>query len=462
MGFTLRAIETECKFCQAVSVEAVTRVVSTAAIEAVLAEHGPPGTRARKLTPALTVLLVIAMSLYTQLSLAHILRRLAAGLRYIWPGADNVLAGDAAISYRRHQLGVRPMRALFQRVCQPLAGPQTRGAFLGDLRLMAIDGTVEEVPDTPANAAAFGRHHSSRGAAAFPQVLAEYLLECGTHAIVDATFWPCHAGEHGAARRLLRAVQPGMLLMWDRGLYSYPLFAGVVRRGSHVLARLPAGVKPHLVVSLQDGSYLAQIYPSGRRRHTPEEALPVRVVEYTIGAPALPGYGAQHRLITTLLEAVRYPALELAAVYHERWEIETAIDEQDTHQRLASRPLRSLTPRGVIQELYGLLIAHYAVRALMHEAALQADADPDRISFVGALRLLQDAVPEFQMTAPEELPQLHARLLGDMTRTLLPPRRPRRNPRVVKRKLSNYKRKRPEHAHLPQPRGPYREALRLI
>jgi hypothetical protein len=187
MGFTLRAIETECKFCQAVSVEAVTRVVSTAAIEAVLAEHGPPGTRARKLTPALTVLLVIAMSLYTQLSLAHVLRRLAAGLRYIWPGADNVLAGDAAISYRRHRLGVRPMRALFQRVCQPLAGPQTRGAFLGDLRLMAIDGTVEEVPDTPANAAAFGRHHSSRGAAAFPQVLAEYLLECGT---------PCHCRRH--------------------------------------------------------------------------------------------------------------------------------------------------------------------------------------------------------------------------------------------------------------------------
>ena len=136
--------------------------------------------------------------------------------------------------------------------------------------------------------------------------------------------------------------------------------------------------------------------------------------------------------------------------------------EQDTHQRLAPGPLRSLTPRGVIQELYGLLIAHYAVRALMHEAALQADVDPDRISFVGSLRLLQDAVPEFQMTAPEQLPQLYARLLGDMTRTLLPPRRPRRNPRVVKRKLSNYKRKRPEHAHWPQPRGPYREALGLI
>ena len=416
MGFTLREIETQGKFCQTLSVEAITRSVPTAAIAAVLAEHGPPGTRARKLTPALTVLLVIAMSLYTHLSLGHVLRKLAAGLRYIWPGTPDVLAGDAAISYRRHQLGVRPMRALFRRVCQPLAGPQTRGAFLGDLRLMAIDGTVEEVSDTPANAAAFGRHHSSRGAAAFPQVLAEYLVECGTHAIVDAEFWPCHTGEHRPARRLLRAVTPGMVVMWDRGLYSYALLAGVVRRGSHVLARLPAGVKPHRVLTLQDGSCLAQIYPAGRRRHPPEEAIPVRVVAYTIGDPTLPGHGEKHRLITTLLDAAHYPALELAAAYHERWEIETAIDEQDTHQRLAPGPLRSLTPRGVIQELYGLLIAHYAVRALMHEAALQADVDPDRISFVGALRLLQDAVPEFQMTAPEQLPQLYARLRSEERR----------------------------------------------
>lgn len=462
MGFRLRVIDSESKFSKALSLEAMARPVPLSVIQAVVAEHGASESRERKLNASLTVLLVIAMSLYAHLSIGHVLRKLAAGLRYIWPDPDTVVAGDGAISYRRYQLGARPVVALFHRVCRPIATPQTRGAFAFGLRLMAIDGTVEEVPDTPANAAAFGRHHGSRGPAAFPQVLGVYLAECGTHAIVDAGFWPCHTGEHKGARRLLRSVQPGMLVMWDRGLYSYPLLAGVVQRGGQVLARLASNVRPQRVRPLPDGSYLAQVYPSGTRRRLPEEALTVRVVEYTVSDPALVGYGQTHRLITTLLDAQAYPALELVWAYHERWEIETTIDEQDTHQRLVPGPLRSLRPVGVIQELYGLLIAHYVVRYLMHEAALQADVDPDRISFVGALRLLQDAVPEFQMTAPEQLPELHDRLLRDMARKLLPPRRQRCNPRVVKRKLSNYKRKRPEHYHWPQPSGTFREAMTLI
>jgi len=460
MGFRLGVIDSERKFSSALSLDSLAHAVPMSEVQAVVAEYAPP-CRERKLNAALTIWLVIAMNLYTHLSIGHVLRKLASGLRYIWPDPDYVVAGDSAISYRRYQLSPRPLVALFHRVCRPIATPQTRGAFLFGLRLMAIDGTVEEVPDTPANAAAFGRHHGSRGPAAFPQVLGEYLVECGTHAIVDAGFWPCHTSEHLAARRLLRSVQPGMLVMWDRGLYSYPLLAGVAQRGGHVLARLPADAKPVRQGALPDGSYLAQVYPSGSRRRA-EGAMLVRVVSYTLNDPALPGYGETYRLITTLLDAARYPALELAQAYHERWELETVIDEQDTHQRLAAGPVRSLKPQGVIQELYGLLIAHYAVRYLMHEAALQAEVDPDRISFVGALRLLQDAVPEFQMTAPECLPELYARLLRDMARQLLPPRRPRRNPRVVKRKLSNYQRKRPEHYHWPQPRGTFREAIILI
>lgn len=188
----------------------------------------------------------------------------------------------------------------------------------------------------------------------------------------------------------------------------------------------------------------------------------VRVLQYTIQDPALPGYGEKHRLITTLLDPKCYPAHDLACAYHERWEIELVIDEIDTHQRLAGRPLRSLKPVGVIQELYALLIAHYVIRALMHQAALHQQLDPDRLSFVHALEVVRDAIAEFQMTARHLLVELLQRLWRDLVRYLLPKRRNRTNPRVVKRKMSKFHLKRPEHARSPQPTIPFREAVVLI
>jgi hypothetical protein len=169
-----------------------------------------------------------------------------------------------------------------------------------------------------------------------------------------------------------------------------------------------------------------------------------------------------HRLVTTLLDPAAAPALDLICTYHERWEVELTVDEVDTHQRLAGRPLRSRRPVGVVQELYALLLAHYAVRALMHEAACQAGVDPDRLSFIHAVRVIHDAIPEFQMTAPAEHPRLYARLLRDIAQGRLPPRRNRSHPRVVKRKLSKFRLKRPEHTHWPQPSGPFRAAVALI
>ena len=192
------------------------------------------------------------------------------------------------------------------------------------------------------------------------------------------------------------------------------------------------------------------------------EHLLVRVIEYTFDDPGRPGYGERHRLLTTLMDPEVCPALDLVCAYHERWEIEVTIDEVDTHQRLLDRPLRSKKPVGVIQELCGLLIAHYAVRYLMHEAAMQADVDPDRISFTEALRVLQDAIPEFEMTATEHLSRLYTRVLDDMADELLPARRDRVNPRVVKRKMSNFKLKRPEHYRWPQPTCSFREGVALI
>ncbi|HSH79003.1 MAG TPA: hypothetical protein VLA19_10775 [Herpetosiphonaceae bacterium] len=206
------------------------------------------------------------------------------------------------------------------------------------------------------------------------------------------------------------------------------------QRGAHVLSRLPGGVKPQPLRTLPYGSFLAALLPSedGRRRRG-ERSL-VRIITYTITDPTLPDYGEEHRVLTTLLNPQRAPANALACACHERWEIEVVIDEIDTHQRLVGRPQRSLTPAGVIQELYGVLLAHYAVRVLMHEAALQAEVDPDRLSFVHALEVVRDAVAEFQMVAEGQQRALYARLLQDIAAKRLPARRVRSNARVVKRK----------------------------
>jgi hypothetical protein len=461
MGYKLREIEAESKFSQELSLEAIARAVPVAAIKAVLADERIGEQRERKLNLGVTVLLTIAMNLYTRLSIGAVMRKVARGLRYIWSDPDYQVAGDSAISYRRYQVGARPLVALFHRLCRPMATPDTPGAFLFGLRLMALDGTVEDVPDTPANLAAFGRQHGGRGDSAFPQVQAVYLAECGTHAIVEAGFWPCQVSEKAVASRLLRSVAAGMLVMWDRAFHDYDRLHAVLLRGSQVLERLAANIKPEKVRRLSDGSYLARLRPTDKRRRQ-GECLLVRIIEYTITDPALPGYGQRHRLLTTLLDPLAAPALELARAYHERWEIELVIDETDTHQRLAGRPLRSLRPVGVIQELYALLIAHYAIRFLMHEAALQAGVDPDRLSFTHALEVVRDAVPEFQMTAPDQVDQLYTRLLTDLASQLLPERRPRTNPRVVKRKMSKFLLKRPVHYDWPQPSRPFREALALI
>lgn len=462
MGYRLRELGSESKFSQALSVEALGRAVSQDTIVDVLRATGVQEQRERKLNLTVVVWLVIAMNIYTHQSVGEVMRKLARGLRYIWPDPEYPLPNDAALSYRRYQLGAQPLARLFHQVCRPMTTPQTPGAFLFGWRLMAIDGTTEDVPDTSANAAVFGRHHTGRGASAFPQVQAVYLAECGSHAVIDAGFWPCHTSERVGGRRMLRAVTPDMLVMIDRGFYEYDMLLGVRQRQAHVLARLPAHVHPKRVQSLVDGTYLADIAPSDYHRRKQGEVLRVRVVEYTITDSALPGYGEVHRLVTSLLDPTTYPALDLVCAYHERWEIELVVDEIDTHQRLSARTLRSLKPVGVIQELYALLIAHYAIRRLMHQAAVEAQIDPDRLSFVHAVQVIQDALPEFQMTAPEQLPQLYQRLLRDIAAKRLPERRPRSNPRVVKRKMSNFKLKRPQHYRWLQPARPFRQALALI
>ena len=462
MGYNLRQFEAEGKFSRALTLDALDRAIPLDAIKTALQAERAGEQRERKLNMVVTVFVVLAMNLYTHLSLRHVMRKLAQGLRFVWPKPTYALPKASALTYRRYQLGVRPLAALFHQVCRPLATPETPGAFLFGLRLMAIDSTVEDLPDTPENVAVFGRYPSARGPSAFPQVRAVYLAECGTHAIIDAGFWPGHTSERVGGFQALRSVTPEMLVMWDRGFHDYDMFAAVLQRGGQVLSRLPAHVKPKRVVPLPDGSTLAYIYPSDPVRRKRGDHLVVRVVDYTLTDPALPGSGEPHRIITTLLAPAVAPALELVCAYHERWEIEILIDETDTHQRLAGRPLRSRKPLGVMQELFALVITHYALRFLMHEAAVQSGRDPDRLSFVHALRVVQEAIPEFQMIAPDQWPQLYCRLLHDIADGLLPKRRHRSHPRVVRRKMSKFHLKRPEHYGWPRPTRSFCEAVAFI
>jgi hypothetical protein len=462
MGFMIRQIDEQAKLPDEMTLDALGAAVPHTVVQAVVAEQGVAEHRRRKLPAEVALLLSVVMNLFTHDSLDQVLVKLLKGLRFIWPDPTFVPASKGAVCQARYRLGAPPTVALFHRVCQPMATAATPAAFLCGLRLMAIDGTTEDVPDTPANGYVFGRHTGARGDSAFPQVQGVYLLECGTHAIVDAGFWPCHTSERVGGLRLLRSVTAGMLLLWDRGFHSFDMAQRTRATGAHFLGRLPSHVQLTPCQRLADGSSLAQLAPADYQRRKAGERLVVRVITYTFTDPARPGYGETHRLMTSLLEAEGSPALELACAYHERWEIELAIDEIDTHQRLLRHPLRSQKPVGVIQELYGLLVAHYVVRRVMHEAALQVGIDPDRLSFINAMRLICDAIPEFQMVAPEQQSFLYQRLLWDIARYQLPKRDTRLHPRVVKRKMSNFHLKRGEHRQWPQPSMTVRAAVTIL
>lgn len=462
MQIRLRVFEPGEGFTDAVKLAAIEKAVPFQQIESIVHACGVAEQRIRKLPATVCLLLVIAMNLFPVESLPQVLRRMVQGLRLIFGDGEYPLAGKSAISQARERIGDKPVAALFHAVCKPIATPATRGAFLFGLRVMAIDGTSEDVPDTPANAEAFGRHRSDRGEGAFPQVKGVYLIECATHVICDALFGACHMSERAAARRLLRSVEKGMLVMWDRGFFGYELLRAARATGAHVLGRVPANVILTPVRYLSDGSFLTYVYPSPKARRQRRGGILVRVIEYTFDDPQLPGYGETHRLITSLLDAEQYPALNLIVGYHERWEIEITIDELDTHQHLPGRPLRSHKPAGVRQELYGWLLAHFAIRVLMHEAALSLDEDPDRLSFTNALRIIQQAIPEFQLVDPSQHGELYQRMLRDIAKQRLPARDHRINPRVVKRKMSKFHLKRPQHRHPAQPTKPFVESVVIL
>lgn len=283
----------------------------------------------------------------------------------------------SAITQARQRLRPRVMSQLFHQLVQPMATENTLGAFLNGLRIVVIDGTCFDIPDSDENARVFGRPSSRPGTqAAFPKVRVVILIEAGTHIIFDALMCPYRMGERVRALKLLRSVQPGMLLMWDRGIHSYAMVQATLSQGCDYLGRIPANVKFLVETPLADGSYLSWIYPSGKLRKKGCQPLLLRVIEYTIEHPDKPQEQLTYRLITSLLELEKFPAQLLASEYHQRWEVENTIDELKVHLLGRKTHVRSQNPREVVQEVYGWLLGHWAVRLLMFQAATSASYPP--------------------------------------------------------------------------------------
>jgi hypothetical protein len=331
----------------------------------------------------------------------EVLRCLLEGLRWLW-GAEAVkVAGRSGISQARTRLGEAPLRRLYEEVVGPIATRASRGAWYRDWRLVSLDGSCLDVADTEANRAAFGCPGASRGESAFPQLRFVALVENGTHVLFGARLGRFAEGETTlahAALAALAALRPGMLCLADRQFFGHALWQAASATGADLLWRGKHNLRLPREAALPDGSYLTTVFPSDKDRRHGTNGTRVRVVEYRLEGVA--GAEPLYRLLTTILDPARAPAAELAALYHERWEIEGALAELKTQLRGARAVLRSKTPELARQEVWGLLLAHFAVRGLMHEAALKADEDPDRLSFSHAVRVVRRKVPLFAALSP--------------------------------------------------------------
>ena len=367
------------------------RVFPADVVDAVIAECGRTEQRRRSLPARSMAYFAMGMALHSEGSYEDVLALISDGVAWVHreEGAGR-LANKAAISHARDRLGPEPMALLFERVARPMATEETPGCWLAGRRLVAIDGTCLDLPDTPANDAFFGRPGVTKGErSAFPQARVVALAECGTHAMFEAVVGPYTTSENALSGELLARLRPGMLCLADRGFYSFTAWRDAAATGADLLWRVKDNLKLEVVTDLPDGSWLAEVFHSTRDRAR-RDPRTVRVIEYTIEDGREPT--GPYRLLTTILDPSEAPAAELAAAYAQRWEIETAFDELKTHQRGPRAVLRSKSPDLVTQEIWGHLCCHYAIRSLMVEAATHCGHDPDRVSFVAALRITRQTI----------------------------------------------------------------------
>jgi hypothetical protein len=449
--YSLRQLDRNDKMCEQLSLDAFASIYPPESVESLIEQHRAnpeKKKRVRQFTSVSVVYFLLMMALWARLSQARVWDKLTHGLARLHPSGLQVAASASAVWYQRKALGVQPLRTLFEQCCQPVCSSESKGAFYRGWRMMAIDGTLQKVADTPKNDAFFFRSSNQYGKGAYPQVRCVFLMECGSHAIIDADVTDGKASEMYGAYVLLRKVEAGMLLTHDSGLFAGGLWEQIRERRAHALCALAEPVLGKPLRHLRDGSYLTVLLPQSRAICRQKKPLLVRVMEYQVTDERLGEVGKVYRLATTWLNPVSAPALELIRLYHERWEIELAIREIKTYQRLQLKVLRSKTPEGVMQELYALLLAHYAVRVLMHQSATQGDLDPDRLSFTEAVFQISEAVADLAVAEPCHRGWLLACLLICLRRRLLPARRLRVNRREIKQIYTKYP---PKKRDLPPP-----------
>lgn len=400
MARTLAELPPGSRITDYISLGVLTKAIPMERIQSVLKQTGKASQRQRDLPAHVVVYYVIALALYMQSSYREVLRCLMEGIQWLTdPTAVLKVAGKSGISQARTRLGSEPLRQLHDAVVGPIAMTSTRGAWYRGWRLVSLDGSTLDVADEQGNQRAFGRPAASRGQSAYPQVRFVSLVEGGTHVLFGNRVAGVATGEITLARQVIPCLQKGMLCLADRNFYGFKLWNQAATTGTDLLWRVKTNLRlPGQQHRLADGSYLSRVYGSAKDSGRKQNGVVVRVIEYQLEgvAEAEPLY----RLITTILDPDQAPAVELAALYQERWEIETALDELKTHLRGAGIVLRSKTPELVQQEFYGLMMAHYAVRGLMHEAALKEDVDPDVLSYLHAVRVIRRKLPSFVSIPP--------------------------------------------------------------
>jgi len=405
MARTLAGLPAGTRLTDYISLGVLTANFPIEVVHEVLAQTGRASERERALPAHVMVYYAIALALYADVSTREVLRCLLEGARWLGdPTAVQQPAGKSGISQARSRLGAEPLERLYRSVVAPVAEEGTPGGWYRGWRLFSLDGTTLDVADTLANAQTFGRPGTSRGVnsgGAFPQLRLVGLVETGTHAICGAELGPCTTGEETLAAAVVERLTGDMLCLADRGFLGFDLWKAATATGAALLWRAGSFFSLPVLERHADGSYRSELRWNHTARSSERRPVPVRVIRYTL--PDTPGAEEQYRLVTNILEPERAPASELAALYHERWEIEGAFDEFKTHLRGARRVLRSKTPDLVLQEAWGFLLAHFALRALMHEAALGVvprARDPDTLSFTHALRVTRRTLSHLAILPP--------------------------------------------------------------
>lgn len=439
---------------------ALENLISAEVFDQALIHSGLDRQKACVLSHRVMLWVVLAMGLFSHLSIRQVFkhaRRMCFGEKT--PARSSLCEG-------RQRLGVEPVRYLHQQVVRPMATANTRGAFYHGMRLMGIDATINDAPDSPANAARFGRSNGGRGEGAFPQVRKLSLIELGTHIETAFAFGGWQDSERTLARLVWGRIPLDALLLADRGFFCVEDWKTLNDLKIGMLYRINCQLVLREIERLADGSYLAKIFVNSYNRSKDRNGTLVRVLEYTLNDPQRVGHGEQHRILTNLLDAAKHPALELIVLYHERWEVEMVFDEQKTHQdpRRPGKPAqyRSETPLGVEQEIYALSLGHFVVRAMMLDAAEQTALDVDRLSFTGCFRILQARLPECNSSSPESLANWYRSLMHEIANERIEPRRNRINPRVVKRKMSKFTKKQPWHRGQSSRRKPFINTVLIL